>query len=144
TDSISYLYDAKGQLVGMTDWDGNIADFHYDEAGRHIATVRSNRLTTDYRYDPAGRLLRLRHLIGTKVRSQFAYAVDGRGNRTQAYEYLAQPSTVVDTHDKDDAAVSYPKGTWSDSGDFKQSTDTHARAEVEFTGNEAVLTFGVG
>jgi RHS repeat-associated protein len=144
TDSITYVYDTKGQLVKMTDWDGHVADFHYDDVGRHIATIRSNRLATDYRYDPAGRLRRLRHLIGTKVRTQFLYEVNGRGSRTQAYEYLAQPSTVVSTHDKDDGAVSYSQGTWSDHGDFKESSDTYARMAVEFTGNEAVLTFGVG
>jgi RHS repeat-associated protein len=80
----------------------------------------------------------------SSLRAHFEYQVDGRGNRTRAYERLAQPTTITDTYDKDAAEVDYTAGTWTDAGDFKQSTQFSARMTVTWTGDEGLLTVGTG
>jgi hypothetical protein len=35
---ITNEYDAKRQLIGMTDWDSHLIKFAYDNARRHNAT----------------------------------------------------------------------------------------------------------
>ena len=142
SDSIQYLYDERGQLVQLTDWDGQITDFLYDDVGRHRATKRPNDLVSVYRYDPAGRLARLRHSNRGRTRADFQYAVDGRGNRTQAVEVLALPTTLGTVYSNPASTV----GTWSSVGGFQESTDTHARLSITFPNStdEIVLTYGVG
>lgn len=144
--SISYRYDAKGQLVGLTDWDGQASDFFYDRAGRQVGTQRANGLLSDYRYNPAGHLRRIRHFVGSlsSLRAHFEFQVDGRGNRTQSFERLAEPTTITDTYDKDAAEVDYTAGTWTDDGDFKKSEQFSAKVQITWTGDEGLLTMGTG
>jgi len=142
--SITYLYDIRGRLVSLADWDGHTSQFGYDAVGRHIATTRYNGLCSRYEYDPAGRLRHLRHHERNKLLARLVYDVDGRGNRTQAYEQLARPATTVSTIDKANAAVNYYRGTWSDSGSFKVSSQFWAAMTVTFTGSEGTLTLGTG
>ena len=142
SDSIQYLYDARGQLVQITDWDGQITDLFYDGVGRHRATKRPNRLVSSYRYDPAGRLRRLRHSNQGRTRADFQYLVDGRGNRTQADEVLALPSTLGTVY----SSPTSTQGTWTTVSGFQESTDTHARLSISFPNStdEILLTYGVG
>jgi RHS repeat-associated protein len=144
--TITYRYDARGRLVGLTDWDGQPTDFLYDQADRHVVTQRPNNLISDYLYDPAGRLRRLRHFAGSPIspRAHFEYQVDGRGNRTQAFERLAMSTTITDTYDKDAPEVDYVAGTWAEEGDFKKSTQFSARLQIIWGGDEALLTMGTG
>ena len=143
-DAIAYQYDEQGRLIGLTDWDDQHSDFHYDGVGRHVGTQRANGLLTDYLYDSAGRLRRVRHLAGTSLRALFAYAVDGRGNRTQAYEKVATGTTVDDTLTKSDTEVTFPAGTWTDDGSLKKTVQFSSRMEIAYSGDEALLTIGVG
>ena len=141
---IVYVYDTLGQLVGLTDWDGQQTTMTYDQARRHIGTARSSGMTSDYLYDVGGRLRRINHAERSKILARFAYEVDPRGNRTQAFEQLARPSAIVSTIDKNNAAVTYYRGTWEDSGNFKQTTDFSAALKIPFNGQEAALVVGVG
>ena len=141
--AMTYSYNQRGQLSSMSDWDGNTTNFYHDQVGRHVGTRRSNNLISTYLHDGAGRLRRIRHLAGQSLRSEFEYEVDGRGNRTRAYETLAQPTSSV-TYDKDATQVTYPTGTWSDNGSYKQTTDFGADLEVTWSGDEAILIVGTG
>jgi YD repeat-containing protein len=98
--NVRYTYDAKGQLVSLTDWDGQMSYFLYDAAGRQVVTQRSNGLMSHYAYDAGGRLRELRHYERGKTLARFLYALDKRGNRTQAFEELAV-SSLNNTIDKD-------------------------------------------
>ena len=144
--TITYRYDAKGQLVGLTDWDGQTSDFFHDKVGRHVGTQRPNGLLSDYHYNPAGHLRRIRHFAGSlsSPRAHFEFQVDGRGNRTQVYERLAEPTTISATYDKDAAEVDYIAGVWTDEGAFKQSTQFSAKIQITWTGDEGLLTMGTG
>ncbi len=56
---VSYLYDAAGNLVRVTDADGHEARFTYDDDGDHRLTSATNRcgVTSHYRYDAKGRCI---------------------------------------------------------------------------------------
>jgi RHS repeat-associated protein len=142
--NVVYTYDAKGQLVSLTDWDSQQTQFAYDLAGRHVATDRANGLRSNYNYDPAGRLKLLRHSKDFRTLGYFEYQVDKRGNRVQALEALAQPSTTTDTTVLSTDKALVVAGTWSDVSGFKESTEFGARLGVVFFGNEATLTMGTG
>ena len=143
-DAIAYQYDEQGRLIGLTNWDDQHSDFHYDGVGRHVGTQRANGLLTDYHYDAAGRLRRIRHLAGTSLRALFAYAVDGRGNRTQAYEKVATNTNVDDTLIHSDTEVTFPAGSWSLVSGFYETDQFSGRMEIAYSGDEALLTVGVG
>ncbi len=142
--TIAYSYDATGRLIGLTAWGNQHSDFHYDKAGRHVATQRPNGLSSDYAYDPASRLRRVRHRAGSSLRGQFNYEVDKRGNRTRAFERLAQSTTVSATYNKSASQVTFTRGTWTDVGDFKQTAQFSSRMQIAYTGDEALLTIGTG
>ncbi|RMF80477.1 MAG: hypothetical protein D6737_07880, partial [Chloroflexi bacterium] len=142
--SITYVYDDKGQLVSLTDWDAQQTRFAHDGAGRHVLTERGNGLDSRYRYDAAGRLRRLSHMSGFKTLADFQYIVDGRGNRTQATETLANSGTGTTTILHDDADVAY-KGAWSAVGGFHETTQRSASLKLLFFGDANVtLTMGEG
>lgn len=146
TDSITYSYNARGELVSLTDWDDQASQFAYDNIGRHIATLRPNGLRSRYTYDAASRLRLLRHTQGQRTLGHFAYEVDGRGNRTQALEMLPHPVTTSDvTIAWDDDGVVY-RGSWTDDvvNGFKETDSISAALRLMFFGSTASLTFGVG
>ncbi len=142
--TITYSYDEVGRLIGLRDWDDQPSDFHYDEVGRHMATQRPNGLSSDYAYNPTGHLRRVRHRAGSSLRGQFNYTVDGRGNRTRAFERLATATTVTNTLTKTDTAVTFTRGTWTDVGDFKQTAQFGSQMRIAYTSDEALLTIGTG
>ncbi len=109
-----------------------------------MATQRPNGLSSDYAYDPASRLRRVRHRAGSSLRGQFNYTVDGRGNRTRAFERLAQSTTVTATYNKSATQVTFTRGTWTDAGDFKQTAQFSGQMQIAYTGDEALLTIGTG
>ncbi len=142
--TIAYSYDEVGRLIGLRDWGNQHSDFHYDKAGRHVGTQRPNGLLSDYAYNPAGHLRRVRHRAGSSLRGQFNYEVDKRGNRTRAFERLAQSTTVSATYNKSASQVTFTRGTWTDVGDFKQTAQFSGRMQIAYTGDEALLTIGTG
>lgn len=52
-----YVYDLQDNLVGVTDPNGNITTYEYDDFGRMRRQVSPVTGTTTYTYDPAGNLL---------------------------------------------------------------------------------------
>lgn len=141
---ITYVYDAKGQLVSLSDWDNQATRFAYDNVRRLRLVERPNRMRSLYQYDAGGRLKRLRHRADGKTFGDFLYKVDRRGNRTGATEFLRHTGSGSTTIDKDDAVVEYALGTWTDSGAFKVSGNISARLSLAFAGDEVTLTMGTG
>ncbi len=109
-----------------------------------MATQRPNGLSSDYAYNPAGHLRRVRHRAGSSLRGQFNYTVDGRGNRTRAFERLAQSTTVTATYNKSATQVTFTRGTWTDDGAYKKTTQFSGHMQIAYTGDEALLTIGTG
>ncbi len=142
---ITYVYDQKGRLISLTDWDGHETQFAYDNANRLIAAERANALRSRYTYDSAGRLRLLRHTQGRKTLAHFAYEVDGRGNRTQALELLAHPTTTDDvTYTYDDVSIVY-QGIWTDDAStYKKSESFSASLKLAFFGQNVSFTVATG
>lgn len=142
--NVVYTYDQKGRLVSLTDWDNQPTQMAYDLAGRHIATERANGLRSRYEHDAAGRLKRLRHTKAFRTLAHFEYEVDKRGNRVQALEALANPTTTTDTTIAYNDKGILVSGSWSDVSSFKESTQFTAALKLLFLGDEATLSMGTG
>ncbi len=140
--NVVYTYNERGELVSLTDWDGQPTGFAYDLAGRLIAAERANGLRSRYQHDAAGRLRLLRHTKDARTLGHFEYQVDKRGNRTQALERLPHPTTTTDTTIPYNAKSLALKGTWAEVSGFKESSQSYASLKLMFFGDEATLTMG--
>lgn len=142
---LDYRYDAKGRLIGLTDWDGQTSSFGYDQAGRHSATERGNGLRSRYDHDAAGRLRRLLHTRGgSRILRGFDYSVNALGNRTQAKEITPRTSgTTLTTIAHDDPAVIYT-GIWAANAGFAETSDWSASLGLLFFGTSITLRMGQG
>ncbi len=103
SEEISYYYDTAGRLNFVTNpfVPGYIYDYDYDEASRVTDVTLLHTLPepvtiyhTEYDYDLAGRLQNVTHGAPGSL-SSFTYAVDPRGNRTDAHELLPVPASSV-------------------------------------------------
>jgi RHS repeat-associated protein len=95
--TVTYAYDKRGRLISLTDWSSQTAQYSYDGASR-LASQSANGMDSSYEYDPAGRLALLKHMNGATTLGHFAYSVNARGDRTQAYEILAKVGGGQDAH----------------------------------------------
>lgn len=144
SNNVTYSYDARGQMRTLTAWNNEVTQFNYDAVGRHTLTERANGLRSLYRYDAEGRLRLLKHAAGQRTFAQFAYQVDARGNRTQAFEAQRHPGSGTTVIDESTDSILYT-GAWSTVGGFRVTSDTAAVLRLTFAGNENVeLTVGEG
>lgn len=91
-----------------------------------------------------GRLKRLRHTQDARTLARFEYAVDQRGNRIQALEALAHPTTSTDTVIAYDDQGLVLNGLWTEVSGFQESTEFGASLKLIFLGDEVTLTMGTG
>jgi RHS repeat-associated protein len=82
--------------------------------------------------------------VSTITQAHFEYIVDKRGNRLEALEVLANPTTTTDTTIASTDKGLGLTGTWSDVSGFKESTQTTAILKVLFLSNLATLSIGKG
>jgi len=109
--TVTYTYDARGQLTSLTDWSDQATQYSYDAISRLSTIQRSMNTTTTYQYDPVSRLTLLRHVDNTgHVQGHYAYTVDARGNRTQAYEALPINFNGATTYPYNDPSIIYAGG----------------------------------
>ncbi|MEP7286967.1 MAG: RHS repeat-associated core domain-containing protein [Chloroflexota bacterium] len=143
--TVTYQYNAKGQLIGLTDWASQQTTYSYDSADRLAGALHANGLQSNYDYDATGRLRRLRHTSGGQTLGHFAYTLDARGNRTQAFEAVAQNgSSLMSTIAYNDPAVNLYSGTWSPVNSYQETNDVSARVQIACFGRQATLTMGQG
>jgi YD repeat-containing protein len=142
---VVYEYDVLGQLSAMTDWGNSRHIFGFDRLGRQVFSRRPNALTTQMRYDRASRLKSVRHAKDSRLLAQFEYAVDARGNRTQATELVrgVSASNSARTLPYDHASITYI-GTWANSAPFKVLAGWEGRMAVTVYANQITLTYGTG
>ncbi|MEZ4672578.1 MAG: RHS repeat-associated core domain-containing protein [Anaerolineae bacterium] len=76
--------------------------------------------------------------------AHFEYQVDKRGNRTQAFEAIANPATLSNTVIPYSDKSLVLNGSWATVGSFKESTQSAASLKLAFLGDEATLTMGTG
>ena len=80
-----------------------------DPDGRMLDVARSNGVDTAYGYDTAGRLNNIAHANGAAIIDEFAYTLDGNGNRTAVTSNAGTESYVLDGLNRLTAAT-YPGG----------------------------------
>lgn len=73
--TMEYTYD-KGQLVSITDYDGGITSFAYDDVGNQISATDSAGKVTKKQYDALGHLTENTDSMGNKT----SYTYDYMGN----------------------------------------------------------------
>ena len=84
--SISYSYDAVGNVISMTDWTGTTT-YSYDNIYQLTSQTLPNNQTTTYTYDPAGNRItqnsltysynNLNQLISKSDNTNYAYDLNG-------------------------------------------------------------------
>jgi RHS repeat-associated protein len=142
--NLTYTYDARGQLISLTDWDNQTTRLGYDGLGRQVRTERQNGVTSQYAYSARGHLSHIRHRQGNRTLAQFSYQTDRRGNRTQAQEMLLHPATTADvTYAFNDPTILY-RGTWSAANPYQTTTGFTDSLALGFVGQDISLTYGTG
>ncbi len=119
TPTLTNAYNQKGELVSVTDANGNITSFEYDDLGRQIKTTFADssftqkaydaisrvQSTTDERglvtlneYDDHGRLIKVIQPLPTLaalVQPITRYTYDGYGNYSSQIDALGRTTTFV-------------------------------------------------
>lgn len=143
--TVTYTYNARGQLVSLQDWDSQTTTYTYDQAGRNIHTKRPNGFSTHARYDAKGQLKWLQHLSPDELLQEFGFAYDKRGNRGQIYETRSQTSSGVHVFmEHYDPRINYYKGQWTSNAGFMSSTDLSAALSVSYYGKDILIGLGTG
>lgn len=138
---VTYVYDEKGRLVSLTDWDAQTTIYEYDHLNRHTDTLHSNGVQSRYDYDAAGRLQHLRHRDGYDTLAAFKYEVDARGNRIKTWETLAGEVRTIVSGDNEISE----RGSWVTGGMFYETGEWDAALTLSVWGNQDVkLTIGTG
>lgn len=120
-NTMSYAYDAAGNVTKKTYPDGTVVNLSYDGLNR-LTTVATGTLTTTYAYDPAsnlitttlpgangyvetriydktGRLTTVKNAKGATTLAQVVYALDPVGNPLTATRTGSFPTTQTYTYD---------------------------------------------
>ena len=105
--TVTTNYDLNGFVDTVTDWRGDTITMTNDADGRMVDVARSNGVDSVYGYDTAGRLNNIAHANGAAIIDEFAYTLDGNGNRTAVTSNAGTESYVLDGLNRITAAT-YP------------------------------------
>ncbi len=145
--TLRYAYDAKGRLIRLTDWAAQprASWFYYNEAGQQTWALRPNGLWSEYDHRNDGYLWGVYHRPKFKrVLASFKSIVQPNGDRYSVDEDFIQYTTDTVTQRKSTPGVSFPKGSWTDTGDFKQTAKWGSVMEIAYTGERGWLAIGTG
>lgn len=84
-------YDAKGQLVAVTDALGRTERYEYDAAGRKIKTIDGEGNVAETTYDLEGRVIAVTDPLGNVIRTEY----DAEGRKTKQIDELTHETTFV-------------------------------------------------
>ena len=103
-----YQYDEYGNLVQVTDSDGNITTNEYNEIDKISASIDSNGKKTSYTYDKRGNLTKVTYPDGTS--ESFTY--DKEDNNITATDRLGRKFTMEYDKAGNLAKKTYPNNTF--------------------------------
>jgi len=95
--SVTYAYDDARRLLSVTDSSARDTSYDYDDNGRLLTVALPNGTSASYAYDDAGRITSVTHALGQTPFATVAHTYDDRGNRltrtvdgvTESYTYDA-------------------------------------------------------
>ena len=90
---ISYLYDANGNVISMTDQFGLITTYTYDALNRLQTLTDPDNDTTTYQYDAVGQLVRTTYPTGTMI-----FQTYNKANLLKKIENVSQTGQSYRTH----------------------------------------------
>ncbi|MBA3531593.1 MAG: RHS repeat protein, partial [Ardenticatenales bacterium] len=140
TEVFGASYDARGQLLSVTDALERTTQFEYDARGQQTRRIDPAGIVTAYEYDPAGRLVavvenyRPAFAATHEVNVRTAYQYDAAGNlrvvldpagqtaRRIAYDALYRPISVTD------ALSNTQHYQYTPRGELAQVTDARGQA----------------
>lgn len=94
---VSYTYDERNRVCGVT-WGSQSISFSYDAAGNLLTEQRSNGTATEYGYDAVGRTTTIVHKKGAAPFATMAYTRNAAGNTTVESATLpVEPSLPIGT-----------------------------------------------
>jgi len=73
--SLNWVYDATGNVIKKTDYQGNITNYTFDDTNRLVAMANQGLLQASYHYDGAGRLLS--RILSNGTATLYQYDKDG-------------------------------------------------------------------
>jgi RHS repeat-associated protein len=81
-ETTKYVWDGRGLLTHLTDPEGGVYRFGYDDLGRRTSATYPNGMTLQTTYDAASRVLAMVYAHPARgVIQSFTYSYDERGNR---------------------------------------------------------------
>ncbi len=128
----------------LNNWEDQTSVFRYDGAGQHVSTWRPNRVWSDYIYYSDRFLRAIRHQLNWGAQMHLYYQVRPNGDRKIAVEDFSTQTTRSQTQTRTGQGVTFPKGPWTDTGGYKQTTKWGSVMEIAYTGDGALLTIGTG
>jgi YD repeat-containing protein len=150
TKTVSYSYDGVGNILTLTDPDGQTIAYAYDAAGRLIEATDPAGMMTTIVYDPAGRELETHFPHGVWTANSY----DDAGRLTNVttrdaadgilfeYDYTYDPAgqvlSVVQNKVITEAAYQYNPAGWLTDADYYAPTVQNLHYTYDLVGNRMI------
>lgn len=136
---VSYKYDAADRLIEVKDWLNNATTYEYDNASRLINVNYPDGSTITHEYDKASRLTSiLDYSADATINGVFQYTLDALGNRTEVSYYqplMATPASqnVSYTYDNDNRLLTAGTTTFSYDNNGNLTSKTVGSSKTSYT-----------
>lgn len=100
---MSWSYDAAGNLIRKSDFQGDVTEYQYDSTNRLIAMSNTAYVQASYQYDKGGRLIS--RILSSGARTEYTYDADNKlltlgnyandGSLVRLYTYTRALSGLV-------------------------------------------------
>ncbi len=146
--SVTYAYDDARRLLSVTDSSARETSYGYDDNGRLLTVALPNGTSASYAYDDAGRITSVTHALGQTPFATVAHTYDDRGNRltrtvdgvTESYTYDAL-ARITEAAYPGARTVGY---TYDATGNRTQMTEGLGTTSYTYDVADQLLTAGDG